>query len=128
MAGPIKGNAGNIKLGTNAVAEMKDWTLEVSQEFVDVTAFGDTMRAQMPSFASWSGTASGSYDITDTNGQLALQTAWLAGSEVTTARFYVDSSKYYTGNCYVSASISAAVDNVVQVSYTFTSSGALTYS
>ena len=128
MAGPIKGNAGNFKLGTSAVVEMKEWGLEVSQEFVDVTAFGDTMRQQMPSFASWSGSASGSYDITDTAGQLALQTAWLAGSEITTARFYVDSSHYYTGNCYVNASISAAVDNVVQISYTFTSSGTLTYS
>src|SRR5512147_2725752 len=98
----IKGNAGNIKLSTNAVAEMRDWSLEVSQEFVDTTAFGDTMREQTATFASWSGSASGSYDITDTNGQLALQTAWLAGSTVT-PRFYVDSTHYYDGLAYVNA-------------------------
>jgi predicted secreted protein len=122
----LKGNAGNIKLSTNAVAEMKDWSLEVTQEFVDTTAFGDTMREQTATFASWSGSASGSYDITDTQGQLALQTAWLAGTTVT-PRFYTDASKYYTGLAYVNASISAAVDGVVNISYTFTSAGALTY-
>jgi predicted secreted protein len=122
----IKGNAGSIKLSTNVVAEMKEWSVEVAQEFVDTTAFGDTMREQTATFASWSGSGSGSYDITDTNGQLALQTAWLAGTTVT-PRFYVDTTHYYTGLAYVNASISAAVDGVVSVSYTFTSAGALTY-
>lgn len=122
----IKGNAGSIKLSTNVVAEMKEWSVEVAQEFVDTTAFGDTMREQTATFASWSGSGSGSYDIADTNGQLALQTAWLAGTTVT-PRFYVDTTHYYTGLAYVNASISAAVDGVVSVSYTFTSAGALTY-
>ena len=122
----IKGNAGSIKLSTNVVAEMKEWSVEVAQEFVDTTAFGDTMREQTATFASWSGSGSGSYDITDTSGQLALQTAWLAGTTVT-PRFYVDTTHYYTGLAYVNASISAAVDGVVSVSYTFTSAGALTY-
>lgn len=123
----IKGNAGALKLSTNTVAEMRDWSLEVSQEFVDTTAFGDTMREQTATFASWSATANGSYDITDTNGQLALQTAWLAGSTVA-PRFFVDGTHYYSGNAYVNANISAAVDGVVNVSYTFTSAGALSYS
>ena len=123
----LKGNAGSVKLSTNTVAELRDWQLEVSQEFVDTTAFGDTMRENTATFASWSGTASGSWDITDTNGQLALQTAWLAGSTVT-PRFYVSAANYYSGLAYVNASISAAVDGVVQISYTFTSAGALSYS
>jgi predicted secreted protein len=122
----IKGNAGALKLTTNTVAELKDWSLEVSQDYVDTTAFGDTFREQTPTFASWSASASGSWDITDTNGQAALQTAWLAGSTVT-PRFYVDSTHYYSGLAYVSANISAAVDNVVTISYSFTSAGALTY-
>ena len=122
----IKGNAGALKLATNTVAEMRDWTLEVSQEFVETTAFGDLMREQTATFASWSATASGSYDISDTNGQLALQTAWLAGS-TTTPRFYVDNSHYYSGLAYVNASISAAVDGVVTISYSFTSAGTLSY-
>ena len=122
----VKGNTGNIKLGTMAVAEMKDWTLEVSQEFVDTTAFGDTMREQTATFASWSGTASGSYDIADTGGQLALQTAWLASSTVT-PRFYTGAATYYSGLAYVNASVNAAVDGVITVSYTFTGAGALGY-
>ena len=122
----VKGTTGNIKLGTMAVAEMKDWQIEVSQEFVDTTAFGDTMREQTATFASWSGTASGSYDIADTGGQLALQTAWLAGSTVT-PRFYTGASTYYSGLAYVNATVNAAVDGVITVSYSFTGAGALTY-
>lgn len=122
----IKGNAGALKLSTNTVAEMKDWSLEVSQEFVDTTAFGDSMREQTATFSSWSASASGSYDISDTNGQAALQTAWLAGSTVT-PRFYVDSTHYYSGLAYVNASLSAAVDGVVSVSYSFTGAGTLSY-
>lgn len=122
----IKGNAGSLRLAANTVAEMKNWELTVDQEFVDTTAFGDTMREQTATFASWNASASGSYDISDTNGQAALQTAWLAGSTVT-PRFYVDGDHYYSGLAYVNATISAAVDNVVEVSYTFTSAGALSY-
>jgi len=122
----VKGNTGSVRLSTMTVAELRDWSLEVSQDYVDTTSFADTFREQTPTFASWSATASGSYDITDTNGQLAMQTAWLAGSQVT-PRFYTGASTYYSGLAYVSASISAAVDNVVTISYTFTSAGALTY-
>ena len=122
----LKGNLGALKLSTNTVAEMGNWSLEVSQEFIDTTAFGDTMREQTPSFASWSGTATGKADITDTNGQVALQTAWLGGTTVT-PRFYIDATHYYSGLAYVNASVSAAVDGIVEISLTFTSAGALSY-
>lgn len=122
----LKGISGSIKLSTNTVAEMSNWELSVDQEFIDTTAFGDSMREQTPSFASWSGSASGKLDITDTNGHVALQTAWLGGTTVT-PRFYIDATHYYDGDAYVNASISTAVDGIVEVSYTFTSAGALAY-
>lgn len=122
----LKGNAGALKLSTNTVAEMQNWSVEVSQDYVDTTSFGDTFREQTPTFASWTASASGKLDITDTNGQNALQTAWLAGSTVT-PRFYVDSSHYFDGLAYVSATVSAAVDGICEVQYSFTSAGTLAY-
>jgi predicted secreted protein len=122
----LKGVSGNIKLTTNTIAEMSNWELSVESEFVDTTSFGDSAREQTPTFITWSGTASGKLDISDTNGHVAIRTALLAGSTVD-ARFYVDATHYFSGTAYVSASFSAAVDNVIEASYTFTAAGALSY-
>lgn len=122
----LKGNAASLKLSTNTVAEMQNWELEVSQEFQDTTSFLDTMREQTSTFATWSATAAGKVDTTDTTGQVALQTAWLAGSTVT-PRFYIDNTHFYSGLAYVSASVGAAVDGIVEVNYSFQGAGALTY-
>src|SRR5665647_550504 len=99
----LKGNAASIRVGTNAVLECQSWSLDLGNEF------GDTAREQTPTFQTWSGKAEGKYDITDTNGQLALQTAVLGQSTVD-MRCYVDATHYYHGDAYVSAAIGAAVD------------------
>lgn len=122
----LKGNAASLKVGTNTVLECSAWTLDIGQEYVDTTSFGDTAREQTPTFLTWSGSAEGKWDITDTTGQLALQTAILAGSTVD-IRFYVSAALYYHGDAYVAASIGAAADGIVEVSYEFTAASALTY-
>lgn len=114
-------------MSTNAILNAHTWSVDVSQSYVDTTQFGDTMQVQTPTFATWTGTADAHYDIGDTNGQLALQTAWLAGTTCT-PKFYVDSTHYYSGLAYVSASIKTDVAGVVDVSYSFTAAGALSYS
>jgi len=122
----LKGNAASLKLSTNTVAEMQNWELSVEQEFQDTTSFLDTFREQTPTFATWTATAAGKVDTTDTNGQVALQTAWLAGSTVT-PRFYIDSTHYYSGTAYVSANVGAAVDGIVEINYSFQGAGTLAY-
>lgn len=123
----LKGNLASIRVAANAILECQNWSLEISQETVDTTSFGDTFRESTPTFATWSATAKGNYCITDTNGQLALHTAVLAGTEVADVRCYVDATHYYHGPAYVSASISAAVDGIVEINWTFAASGALAY-
>ena len=122
----LKGNLASIRVGTNAIIECQSWSLELAPEFVDTTSFGNTFRQQTPTFITWSGTGAGKYDITDTNGQLALQTALLAGTTVD-IRFYVSAALYYHGDAYVGASIGAAVDGIVEINWTFTAASALTY-
>lgn len=122
----LKGNAASIRVAANAILECQSWSLELAPEFVDTTSFGDTFREQTPTFITWSGSASGKYDITDTTGQLALQTALLAGTTVD-IRFYTTAALYYHGDAYVGASIGAAVDGIVEISWTFTAASALTY-
>lgn len=127
MAGVLRGNAASIRVAADAILECQNWSLDISQETVDTTSFGDTFRESTPTFATWSATAKGNYDITDTTGQLALHTAVLAGSLVADIRFYVDSTNYYHGGAYVSAAISAAVDGIVEINWTFAAASALTY-
>lgn len=122
----LKGNAASIRVGTNAVLECQSWSLDLGSEYVDTTSFGDTAREQTPTFQTWSGKAEGKYDITDTNGQLALQTAVLGQSTVD-MRCYVSATLYYQATAYVSASIGAAVDGIVEISWEFTPAGPVSY-
>lgn len=122
----LAGNAGSFRLTANIVAEMDNWSLDVSVNLEETQAFGDTWKERTATIKEWSGSASGRLDITDTNGHIALQTALLAGSSVT-ARFYVNSSNYYSGTAYVQGSFSAPENGIVTANYTITGSGALTY-
>jgi hypothetical protein len=122
----LKGIAASFRVGANAVLDCDTWSLDIGSEFIDTTSFLDSAREQTPSYATWSGKASGRYDIADTTGQLALQTAAL-GQTVVDARFYVDGSNYYHGNGYVQMTVEAAVEGYVAISYEITQSGALSY-
>jgi predicted secreted protein len=121
----LAGNAGAFKLSTNTVAEIDNWTLDVSTGLEDTQSFGDTWKEKTATIREWSGSASGRFDNTDTNGHVALNTAFLGGTTVS-ARFYISASVYYSGTAYVQASIAAAENGLVTVNYTITGSGALT--
>jgi predicted secreted protein len=122
----LAGNAGSFRLTTNTVAELDNWTLDVSTGLEETQAFGDTWKENTATIKEWSGTASGRFDNTDTNGHVALQTAFLGGTTVS-GRFYINGTNYFSGTAFVQASISAAENGLVTVSYTFTGSGALSY-
>lgn len=123
----VKGTLASIKLATDAVLECQSFTLDIAQETVDTTSFGDTFRESTPTFATWSATAKGNYSTSDSTGQAVLAAAALAGSELADVRFYVGAAPYYHGPAYVSLSIAADVGGVIEVNYTFAASGALTY-
>jgi len=122
----LAGNAGSFRLTTNTVAELDNWTLDVSTGLEETQAFGDTWKENTATIKEWSGTASGRFDNTDTNGHVALQTAFLGGTTVS-GRFYINGTNYFSGTAFVQASISAPENSVITVSYTFTGSGALSY-
>lgn len=122
----MAGNAGSIKLSTNAIAEMDNWNLDVSPGLEETQAFGDTWKERALTIKEWSGNASGRLDITDTNGHVAIQTALLAGTTVA-VRFYVDGTHYYSGSAFVQASFTAPENGLITASYSFTGTGALSY-
>lgn len=123
----LAGNTGSFKLSTNVVAELDTWSLDVQTGLEETQSFGDTWKERTATIREWSGTASGRFDISDTNGHVALNTAALAGTTIA-GRFYINGTNYYSGTAFVQMSISAPENGLVTVNYTITGTGALSYS
>ena len=122
----LAGTAGSFRISTNTVAELYTWTLDVSTGLEETQAFGDTWKERTATIRDWSGTATGRFDNTDTNGHVAINTAFLAGTTVA-CRFYINGTNYYSGSAFVQASIGASENGLVTANYTFTGNGSLSY-
>ena len=118
----LKGYAGNIKEGGTAIGEMGEWSLDVSADIVDTSAFGDEWKKKTATQKDWSGSCSGRLDPAD-GGQGALT----IGSEVD-MEFYTDATHKYSGSAIVeSISRSAVVNGVLEVTFNFSGNGVLSY-
>ena len=122
------GSAGTIKIGANAVAELRSFSIEETADTVEDTVMTDTARSFKPTLTSFSGSADVYWDETDTNGQVALS----VGAEVTIG-FYPEgdtsTSTYYSGSCIVTGvSRSSSFDGMVEASISLQGNGALTTS
>ena len=123
-----KGSEGTVKVGSNAVAEIKSYSLEESSDTLEDTSMGDSARTYKPSLTSFSGSLDVFWDETDTSGQGALT----IGSEVT-LNVYPEGDTagdtYYTGSAIVTGvSRSASFDGLVEASISVQGNGALTSS
>lgn len=91
----IIGESGNQK-----VAAIKNWSLELSLETLETTALGDDWKNYITGLKEWTASSEGDYEVpTDTQGQAALQEAYLAGTTVI-VKLYVDNANYYQGTAY----------------------------
>ena len=121
-----KGSEGTVKVGSNAVAEIKSYSIEESSDILEDTTMGDSARTYKPSLTSFSGSLDVFWDETDTNGQGALS----IGSEVTLNVYPegdASGDTYYTGTAIVTGvSRSASFDGLVEASVSVQGTGALT--
>ena len=124
------GRDGVIKLGTsggsNAVAELRSFSIEETGDTVETTAMTATSRSFLSTLTSFTGSADVFWDETDTNGQVALS----VGSSVT-INFYPEGTAtgdtYYHGTAIVTGfTRNASFDGMVEASITLQGSGALT--
>lgn len=122
-----QGFNGSVKVGGNAVAEISEFTLDISRDTVETQSFGDSWKEMTTTLASWSGTFRGRWDMTDTNGQAALQSALTGGTSVSVS-LLTASNKTYSGTAFITGiSVGAAVDGVVEGDFSFAGSGSLSY-
>nr|BAR32824.1 phage major tail protein 2 [uncultured Mediterranean phage uvMED] len=120
-----KGSEGTVHVGTDAVAEIRSYSVEETADTLETTSMGDTARTHLASLLSFSGSLDVYWDETDT-----AQIALTAGTSVT-IKFYPEgtasSAKYYTGTAIVTGvSRSASFDGLVEASISVQGTGALT--
>ena len=121
-----KGSEGTVKVGSNAIAEIRSYSIEETGDTIETSTMGDTARTYVPSLTSWSGSVDVYWDETDTTGQGALTT----GTEVT-LNVYPEGDTtgdaYYTGLAIVTGvSRTASFDGLVEASISLQGTGALT--
>lgn len=122
------GSEGTVRVGANAIAEIRSYSLEETADTVEDTSMGDTFRTHKTTLKSFSGSIDVFWDEGDTNGQIALA----VGSEVT-INFYPEGAttgdKYYTGTAIVtSKTVTGSFDGMVESTINVQGTGALTFS
>ncbi len=120
------GSAGTVKVGANAIAELRSWSLDQSQDTVETTKLGDTVKTYSATQSSSSGTMDCFWDETDTNGQVACT----IGATVTLNLYpegATSGDTYYTGSAIItSVGVAQTHDGIVERSIGFQISGAVT--
>ncbi len=118
------GKEGTVKVGANAIAEIRDWSISETAETTDNTAMGDSDRTHIFTVGSWEASVSSWWDETDSNGQGALT----RGASVS-LNLYPEgaSGTYYSGTATVTGiNRNAALDGMVEVAFTCLGNGSLT--
>ena len=120
------GSEGTVRVGANAIAEIRSYSLEESGDTIDDSTMGDVSRTYLAGLRTFTGTIDVLWDETNTTGQLALT----VGATVT-LNVYPEGATtgdiYYTGSAIVTGrSISASYDGLVEMSISVQGTGALT--
>ena len=120
------GKEGTVQVGSNAIAEIRGFSIDETIDTVEDTSMGDSSKKYLASIKDFSGTVDVLYDETDTNGQTALS----LGSSVTLnfAPEGTDSGDVkLTGTAIVTGkSITSSFDGLVESTITVQGTGGLT--
>ena len=121
------GRYGQVKLDNVVVANLSNWKLSIKQSLIDVSHFGnegwDEVVAGNCSFE-------GSYDKSDTNGQMAIQKAIVSGEdlEISFMMDKNDEADKYVGKVKVETiDIDTSPKEIIKISVKFKGNGALTF-
>lgn len=120
------GSEGTVKVGANAIAEIRSYSLEETADTLEDTSMGDTSRTYKPSLKTFTGTVDVFWEDTDLTGQGALTN----GAQITLAVYPEgddNGDTYYTGSAIVTGvSRTASFDGMVEASISVQGTGDLT--
>lgn len=119
------GKSGLVKVGSNTVAEVRNWSVTEQVDTVDDTVQQDTAKSHLVGVPAWDGNMECFWDRSDTNGQEALT----IGASVTLNLYPMGAGSgatYYTGTATVTRrGVSVPHDGGVMRSFDFQGNGAL---
>ena len=132
------GSTGIVYIGSTAVASIRSFSFEETQETIDATtmnASGVAFRTNKPTFKSWSGSLDIFWTTTDDDtspdGQVDANTSLTPGSTEVTIHFWpigdTTNDLGYQGPALITGrTISSSVDGMVEASITVIGTGAIT--
>ena len=125
------GRHGQVKIANTVVASLSNWKLSIKQSLIDVSHFGnDGWDEVVAGNCSFEGSFEGSYDKSDTQGQMKMQNAIVSGEDLV-IDFIVDkndATDKYVGRVKIETiDIDTSPKEVVKISVKFKGNGALTF-
>jgi predicted secreted protein len=119
------GKDGVLKVGTETIGEVTNFSVEETAETIDCTAMGDVYRDFVASYKNWTASAEVHWDPADT-GQIAVA----VGTEVVLS-LYPEGAETgdteITGTAIVTGkTVNSTFDGIVSASITLQGKGALT--
>lgn len=123
-----KGSEGTVKIGSNAIAEVRTWSINQTADTIEDTTMGDSARTYQSSLNTWDGSVDVFWDETDTTGQGACT----IGTSIT-LNVYPEGAAtgdtYFSGTALVTGiTRTASFDGMIESSLTFKGTGALSIS
>ena len=120
------GKEGTVQVGSNAIAEIRGFSIDETIDTVEDTSMGDSSKTYLASIKDFSGSVDVLYDETDTNGQTALS----VGSSVTlnfAPEGTASGDVKLTGTAIVTGkSVTSSFDGLVESTITVQGTGGLT--
>ena len=120
------GSEGTLKVGSNAVAEIRSFSINETGEPIEDTSMGDTARSFKAGLKTFTASVEVFFDETDTTGQGALD----VGSEVTLNVYPegdASGDTYFSGSTIVTGkTVTSSFDGMVEASFELQGNGALT--
>ena len=134
MGTPLAGKGGNVKISEdnsnwNTVAEIDTWSLDIGIDALDTTdcESANDWKEFIAGLKNWSGSFSGNWDYTDTNGQKVAIDDALAATNVY-LELFVDGTHYWSGEVIITGiSAGASVADKVTINCSFQGTGAISY-
>ena len=122
------GSEGTVLIGANVIAEVKSYSFEETMSPIEDTEMSDSAKTFKAGKTEFSGSVECFWDETDTNGQGAL-TIGASVSLIFHPEGSTSGDTIYTGTALVTKfSVSASEDGMVEASFEFQGTGALTAS
>ena len=123
----LAGKGSSLKIGANTVVGINDVSLTINGDEIDVTTFSSNgWKEFIQGLKSGKVTAKGLYEPTDTNGQVALRTAWLNGTTVANVQVMVDATHGFSASVLTTGmDIGTTPEGEVAVTFNLTVTGAV---